>query len=91
MIVNWTPRNKLLWNFNWNSNIFIHENVFESVVCEMVVILSRGRWVSLFEVVRLLRVIIGPANSLVLIRQQAITWASDKNVLRNQMAAAAIS
>ena len=27
--------NKLQWNFNRNSNIFIHENAFENVVCEM--------------------------------------------------------
>ena len=26
---------KLQWNFNCNSNIFIQENAFESVVCEM--------------------------------------------------------
>ena len=32
----WTnaQSNKLLWKFNWNSNIFIEENSFESVVCE---------------------------------------------------------
>ena len=29
------PWNKLQWNVNRNSNIFIHENAFESVVCEM--------------------------------------------------------
>ena len=34
-------RNKLQWKFNRNSNIFIHENAFESVVCEMAAILSR--------------------------------------------------
>ena len=34
-IVNWTLGNKLQWNFNRNSNIFIHENAFENVVCEM--------------------------------------------------------
>ena len=39
-IVNWILRNKLQWNFNWNSEIFIQENVFETVVCEMVAILS---------------------------------------------------
>ena len=30
-IVNWTPRNKLQWNVNQNSNIFIRENPFENV------------------------------------------------------------
>ena len=28
-------RNKLQWRVNRNSNIFIRENAFESVVCEM--------------------------------------------------------
>ena len=32
--------NKLRWNFNRNSNIFIQENAFESVVCEMTATLS---------------------------------------------------
>ena len=27
--------NKLQWNFNRNSNIFIQENTFENVICEM--------------------------------------------------------
>ena len=35
IIVNWTLRNKLQWNLTRNSNIFIQENAFESVVCEM--------------------------------------------------------
>ena len=34
-IVNWTPRNKLHWNFNRNSNIFIQENSLQNVACEM--------------------------------------------------------
>ena len=33
------------WDTNWNSNNFIQENVFENVICEMVAILFRGRWV----------------------------------------------
>ena len=32
---------ELQWNFNWYSNIFIHENVNENVVCEMASILYR--------------------------------------------------
>ena len=40
-IINWILRNKLQWNFNPNANIFIRENAFESVVCEMAAILSR--------------------------------------------------
>ena len=35
---------KLQWNFNRNPNIFIRENAFEIVVCEMVAILSRPQW-----------------------------------------------
>ena len=43
-IVNWTLGNKLQWNFNRNSNIFIEENTFENVVCEMLPISSRPQW-----------------------------------------------
>ena len=45
IIVNWTLRNKLQWNLNKNSNIFIQENAFESVVCETTAILSRPQCV----------------------------------------------
>ena len=38
-ILNWTPRYKLQWNLNRNSYIFIQENAFKDVVCEMAVIL----------------------------------------------------
>ena len=38
---NWTLGNKLQWNLNLNSYIFIQENVFEKVVCEMTDILTR--------------------------------------------------
>ena len=38
-IVNWTPRNKLQWNFNRNTKLYIHENAF---VWEMAAILFRG-------------------------------------------------
>ena len=44
-IVNWSLRNKLQWNFNWNSNIFIQENALENIVCEMASILSRPQCV----------------------------------------------
>ena len=40
-IVNWTLRNKLQWNLNQNSCVFIHENAFENVVWKMAAILSR--------------------------------------------------
>ena len=39
-IVNWTLTNKLQWNFNRNSSIFIQENGIENVVWKMVAILS---------------------------------------------------
>ena len=41
LIVNWNIGNKLLWNLNQNTPIFIQENGFENV-CEMAAILSRG-------------------------------------------------
>ena len=33
--------NQLQWNFNQNSYIFIKENAFENVVCEMAAILTQ--------------------------------------------------
>ena len=41
-IVNWTLRNKLQWNKNQNTKLFIHENVSEIIVCEIAAILSRA-------------------------------------------------
>ena len=35
-IVDWTLGNKVQWNFNPNSKIFIQENAFENVICEIV-------------------------------------------------------
>ena len=46
-IVNSKLRNKLQWNLNRNSYIFIQENTFENVVCEMVAILSRPQCVEM--------------------------------------------
>ena len=45
VIVNWTLRNKPLWNFNQNTNFFIHENTSENIICKMATILCRGRWI----------------------------------------------
>ena len=39
--VNWNPGNEIQWNTNPNSNIFVQENAFENVVCEMAAISSR--------------------------------------------------
>ena len=46
-IVNWNLRNKLQWNFNRNSNIFIQEYALDNVVCEMASILSRPQCVDI--------------------------------------------
>ena len=45
-IVHWNLGNKLQWNFNRYSNLFIPENGFESVVCEMAAILSQPQCVN---------------------------------------------
>ena len=45
VIVNWTLRNKLQWNFNRNTKLLIHDNAFDNIVWEMAAILSRERWV----------------------------------------------
>ena len=34
--------NKLQWEFNKNTQLFIHEYAYENIVCEMAAILSRG-------------------------------------------------
>ena len=44
-IVNWTLRNKLQQHFNRNSNIFIQENAFESIVCNMAFTLPGPQYV----------------------------------------------
>ena len=47
IIVNWTLRNKLQWNFNRHIKLFTHENAFENIVCEMAPFCPVGRWVKL--------------------------------------------
>ena len=44
-IVNWTLMNKLQWNLYQSTKLFIHKNASGNIVCKMVAILSRGRWV----------------------------------------------
>ena len=39
-----TLMNKLQWNFNPNYNSFIQRSAFESVVCDILAILSRPQW-----------------------------------------------
>ena len=50
IVVNWTLRNKLQWNFNQNTTLFVHENASENIVCKTAAILSRGRWVNKYQV-----------------------------------------
>ena len=45
IIINWIPRNKIQWNINRNSCIFIHENPFQNVVRKTVATLSRPQCV----------------------------------------------
>ena len=45
-IVNWNPRNKLQWNPNRNSYIFIQENAFENGIYEMAFTLSWPQFVN---------------------------------------------
>ena len=47
-IANWTLRNKLQWNFDKNSYIFIQENAFENF-CKTAAILSWPRCVTALE------------------------------------------
>ena len=44
----WTFRNKLQWNFKRYSDIFVEENAFENVIWKMAAILSRPQCVNLF-------------------------------------------
>ena len=46
----WTLGNKLKWNLNQNSYIFIQENAFENVVWRMAAILSRPQCVKIWSV-----------------------------------------
>ena len=46
---NWNLSNKLQWNFNQNSNIFIQESALKNVVCEMASNLSRPQCVKTFS------------------------------------------
>ena len=48
LIVNWTPGNKLQWNSNQNTIIFIHIKTFEDVVCKMLANLFELLYVKVF-------------------------------------------
>ena len=45
-ILNWTLGNKIQWNLNRYSNIFIQENGFENIVWKMAAILSRPQCIN---------------------------------------------
>ena len=49
-IVYWTFRNKLQWNLNWDSYIFIQYDAFEYGIWKMVAILSQPQCVKLLYV-----------------------------------------
>ena len=49
VFVSLTVRNKLQWNFDQNTKLFIHENASENTVCEKAAILSRGRRANTFR------------------------------------------
>ena len=36
------PCEQIRWNFNQNTQLFIQENAYENIICEMMAILSRG-------------------------------------------------
>ena len=46
VIITWTRRNKLRWNFSQKSKFFIYKNAFENVVYEMAPIFSMENWVN---------------------------------------------
>ena len=45
-IANWALRDKFQWNFNWISNILLHENVIENIICEMASMLPQPQYVT---------------------------------------------
>ena len=88
IIVNWTLRNKLQWNLNRNSNIFIQENAFESVVCETASNLSRSQCVNVCnQLVTVLNIIMnvalynGRRNSVLNVPWQNVAYLSWCNYL----------
>ena len=64
VFVNWTLGDKRLWNFNQKSCIFIKKNAFGNVNCEMVAILSGGRWVNIIPISPAATIFLFPWQSL---------------------------
>ena len=74
---NWTPKNKLQWNVNRNSYIFIQENPLENVVWKMAAILSRPQCVnSSRQNDTNIITIIGSGIGLSPFRHQVIIWTN---------------
>ena len=46
LIVDWTLRNKLQWNMNQNTNIFLQGNAFKNVTCKLAAIMSRPQCIN---------------------------------------------
>ena len=74
LLVNWTLWNKLQLNFNQNNTLFIHEKVFESVVCEMAAILSRGNELMVDMRFRCSNVIMQNSRSDVVAFRESTHW-----------------
>ena len=80
VVVNWTLRNKLQWNFNQSTKLFIDENASEKIVYRMAPILSRGdeltHWGRVTHICVSKLTIIGSDNGLSPDRRQAIIWTN---------------
>ena len=77
----WVIVNRILWNklqrnLNRNTKLFIHENAFESVVCKMAAILSRGRWVNNVSHTQILHVVFCEPNTIIQCHHYMMKWAS---------------
>ena len=48
-IVNWTLKNKLQWNLNQNTKLFIRENALENVIWKMAAMLSQPQCVDVVD------------------------------------------
>ena len=85
-IVNWTLGNKLQWNFNQNSYIFIQENVFENVVWKMAAILSQPQCVEtilhcifIFNILLFPRVIFPPTLCIAVLKAITVSPTPSPN------------
>ena len=75
VIVNWTLRNELQWNFNQNTKLFIHENASENVVSKTPTILSWGDELNLSEMESAYKKhVIDPENSMPWLLQYMQVW-----------------